>query len=182
MSSARRSGRMIVPGRNMMVNSAARQRLVHISGSASAVDVVLEPDPACRLVGEELEIGEAQPQDADDRPDLIADEEQQRRSRNSQSDRAQPPSPGRTLRRARFKVLFAGRGCFRHRSFQSSAGPRGQSPKESSAQAAGAEVSRVGPRRFTRHGPRWSISPSSPLPRRRPRPSASRPSDRLPRP
>ena len=46
---------MIVPGRNMIVNSAARHRLAHISGSLSAVDVVVEADPVRRLVGQELD-------------------------------------------------------------------------------------------------------------------------------
>ncbi len=42
-------------------------------------DVVVEPDPVRRLVGEELVVGEADPEDADDRIDLIADEEDERR-------------------------------------------------------------------------------------------------------
>ena len=53
---------MIVPGRNIMVNRAARHRPAHISGSLNAADVIVEPDPVRRLVGKILEVGEADPE------------------------------------------------------------------------------------------------------------------------
>ena len=104
---------MIVPGRNMIVNSAARHRLAHISGSLERLDVIVEPDPVRRLVGQELVVGEAQPEDAEDRPDLIADEEGERRQQE------QPlPTPCRSsawaARPSPAEAHFAGYDRLRH--------------------------------------------------------------------
>ena len=43
------------------------------------LDIIVEADPVRRLAGEESIVGEADPDDADDRVDLVADEEEQRR-------------------------------------------------------------------------------------------------------
>ena len=83
------SGRMIVPGRNMIVNRAARHEARPHQRVVKRLRVIVEPDPLRRLVRQELEVGEAHPQNAEDRPDLVADEKYERWRRET----ATPPCP-----------------------------------------------------------------------------------------
>ena len=190
---------MIVPGRNMMVNSAARPRLAHISGSLKRLRVVVEPDPMRRLVRQELEVGEAQPEDAEDRPDLVADEEDERGG-EKQPLAAFAPERGRARRRAGAEVSVALCYRLRHAPIQLAKAPAGgrlasnmlsEIRRPSRRKRRGLASAR--PQRGTsskdraarparRSSPRVEVSPSSFRPAPRPSLSASPPSDRAPRP
>ena len=83
------------------------------------IDVIVEADPVRRLVGEELVVGEADPEDAEDRVDLIAHKEGDRRQEEQPGAYA-PSQRGRLaaqpLPRCADYARLAGRYRLRHAS------------------------------------------------------------------
>src|ERR1700692_2672133 len=76
--------------------------------------VIVEPNPLRRLVRQELEVREAHPQNADDRPHLIADEEDKGREEKQPLRHALAQNKNGTAGDPCAKSHFVVYDCLRH--------------------------------------------------------------------